>query len=218
MISLLSPDGVSRELLYLGESEDVFGVGAETIDEALASLADASLLTFGGDDESNPTVTAHRLVTRVARERAAVDSAVLPLGARACALLRAAADALGAPWQHREAARDLVQHVIALTDLLARAVGTADASLTEALLGRRNWALWCLNDLGDSPAQAVALGVLLVADLARALGGSHRRHRRHGTTWRSRTRRRAGLMRRSRCLSGRSRTWCGCLARVIRTR
>jgi tetratricopeptide (TPR) repeat protein len=173
VISLLSPDGVARDLLYLGETEDAFGVGAETIDEALASLADASLLAFGGDDESSPTVTAHRLVTRVARERAAHDETLIALGAKACALLTSAALALGEPWRRREAARDLVQHVIALHDHLAPADGTGAKSLTEAVLNRRGWALWCLNDLADSLTQAIAIGEPLVTDQARMLGDTH---------------------------------------------
>lgn len=170
VISLLSPDGVARDLLYLGEPADIFGVGAETIDEALACLADASLLTFGGEDESNPMVTAHRLVMRVARERRAHDNGLAPLGIKTCALLATAAGVLGEPWRQRKSARDLVKHVIALNDHLALAVGTAERPLTEALLSRRGWALWCLNQLADSPAQAVALGEPLVADLALTLG------------------------------------------------
>ena len=173
VISLLSPDGVSRDLLYLGEAEGVFGVGPETIDEALASLADASLLTFGGEDESNPTVTAHRLVMRVTRERAAVDTALLSLGAKACALLAAEASMLGEPWRRREAARYHVQQVIALNECLAPAASAGDKRLIDALLIRRAWVLWCLGALGDSPAQAIEYGEPLIADLARTIGDTH---------------------------------------------
>ena len=173
VISLLSPDGVSRDLLYLGESEDAFGVGAEAIDEALASLADASLLAFGGSDESNPTVTAHRLVMRVTRERASLDKSLLPLGGKTCALLASATGTLGEPRRHRAAARDLVQHIIALTDHVGPDSGTGDDALTEALLGLRGWALWCLNNLADSPAQAVVLGESLLAARAAVRGDVH---------------------------------------------
>ena len=173
VISLLSPDGVSRDLLYLGESEDVFGVGAETIDESLARLADTSLLTFGGEDESNPTVTAHRLVTRVTRERAAHDKTLISLGRRACALLAVAATTLGEPWRHRAAAREHEQHIIALTDHLGAAGDTGEELLTRELLQRRSWTLWCLNELADSPVQTIALGEQLVDDLARTFGENH---------------------------------------------
>jgi tetratricopeptide (TPR) repeat protein len=173
VISLLSPDGAARDLLYLGEDAGVFGVGGETIDEALACLADASLLTFGGEDESNPTVTAHRLVMRVIRERAALGESLLALGPKASALLSSGLKALGEPWQHREAARDLVQHVMILAGHVAPVADTDDESLTRALLRSRGWALWCLNALEDSPTQAISLGQSLVADLTRTLGEAH---------------------------------------------
>ena len=170
MISLLSPDGVERPLLYFAESAN----GAEAADEALGRLADASLLTFSGAAESRePAVTAHRLVMRVARERCIQDATLTAVGAETCAMLAAAAGSLGEPWQHRTAARDLVRHVVALNDHLRPHVHADDKALTEALLDRRGWALSCLNALGDSAAQAIELGEPLVADDARALGEHH---------------------------------------------
>lgn len=103
MISLLSPEDVSRDLLYGGESAGAPGGSAEEIDASLAP-GGASLLTFSGEDE---TVTAHRLVTRVTRERRAHDGTLTAVGARAGDLLAAATGSLGDPWQHRAAARDL---------------------------------------------------------------------------------------------------------------
>jgi tetratricopeptide (TPR) repeat protein len=173
VISLLSADGVPRDLLYLGEPEDIFAASAEALDEALARLADASLLTFGGGDETDPAVSAHRLVMRVVHERRAHDGTLLSVGARTCALLSAAAGSLGAPWQRREVARDLVQQVLALNDHLAPHLAGDPQPLTEALLLRRGWALWCLNDLGDSAEAAIKLGGDLVADYARVLGDDH---------------------------------------------
>jgi tetratricopeptide (TPR) repeat protein len=167
MISLLSPDGVARQILYFAESTN----GAEAADEALGRLADASLLTFS--DAPEPAVTAHRLVMRVARERCVQDATLTAVGTEACAMLAAAVGSLGEPWQHRTTARDLVRHVVALNDHLGPHVHADDKALTEALLDRRGWALSCLNALGDSAVQAIELGRPLVADDARALGEHH---------------------------------------------
>jgi tetratricopeptide (TPR) repeat protein len=181
IISLLSAEGVSRDLFHRGESAGVPaggaaggpGAGAAEIDEALSRLADASLLTFSGDDGTEPTLTAHRMVMRVTRERRAHDGTLPAVGTKACDLIAAAFQSLGEPWQHRAAARDLVRQVIALNDHLAPHVGAEDGALAENLLSRRGWALWCLNELADSAAQAVDLGEPLVADRERVLGESH---------------------------------------------
>ena len=45
--------------------------------------------------------------------------------------------------------------------------------LTETLLRLRGWAVWCLNELGDSFAQAIEYGQALVADCERVLGETH---------------------------------------------
>jgi tetratricopeptide (TPR) repeat protein len=175
VISLLSPDGVPRDMLYLGESIEVLGFPDEAaIDEVLAHLADASLLTYGGDDESNPTVSAHRVVMRVVRDSCERDGTLPSLGAKACAVLAAGARALGEPWRDPPKTRGLVKQVISLNDHLAKHTGADAAPLAEALLDIRVWALWCLHGLGDSSAQAIEFGEFLIADCARVLGESHR--------------------------------------------
>lgn len=172
MISLLSPEGVSREFLHRAE----WAGGAEAIDEALGRLVDASLLSFGGGEGSRePLVIAHRIVTRVARERRTHDGTLIAVGTEICAMLAAAAKSLGEPWRHRTAARDLVRQVIALHDHLAPYVSADDEALAEALLARRAWALKCLNDLGDSAAQARQVGEPLLTDSVRVLGEDHPR-------------------------------------------
>jgi hypothetical protein len=128
-ISLLSPEGVPRDLLYGGESEGAPGAGAAEIDESLARLADVSLLTFSGDDGSEPIVTAHRLVMRVTRERHAHDGTLTVVGTKTCDLIAAASESLGEPWQHRAAARDLVRQVISLDASLASHVRADDKAL-----------------------------------------------------------------------------------------
>ncbi len=173
VISLLSPDGVPRDLLYQGQGDDSFGVGPEAIDEAVAGLAAASLLTVGGEDEDSPTVTVHRLVIRVVRERRVADGTLTAVGAKAVALLRAAAAPLDETWRQRSAARDLVQQTTALNDFLAPQLGPEDGPLARALINRRAWALWCLDELGDSASQAIDLGEELVVEFERVLGAAH---------------------------------------------
>ena len=47
------------------------------------------------------------------------------------------------------------------------------SELTQAVLRLRGWAVWFLNDLGDSAAQAIAVGEPLLADRERVLGLDH---------------------------------------------
>jgi tetratricopeptide (TPR) repeat protein len=169
VISLLSPDGVPRDLLYQGASAGIFDGDEEAIDEALGHLVASSLLAFTGDDAAVPVVTAHRLVMRVARERQVGLGDQTGVGMKACALLAGAAEALGNPWEHLPEARDLVRQVLALADHL----DTTGMPLARALLARRGWALWCLNHLGDDAIQAVEMGERLVADCAHVLGDDH---------------------------------------------
>jgi hypothetical protein len=170
IISLLSPEGVARPILYHAKSAG----GTEVADEALGRLADASLLTFSGDDESDePVVTSHRLVMRIVRERAAHDGSLANVGPMTFAMVAGAIRSFGELWRHRTAARDLVGHIIALNHHLAPYVRADDKALVKDLLSSRGWALRCINELGDSPAQAVELGESLVADRVRALGEDH---------------------------------------------
>jgi tetratricopeptide (TPR) repeat protein len=173
VLSLLSPDGVSRELLYLGASADVFASGPEDLDEALAGLAAASLLGFtraastGVSAADAPTVTAHRLVMRVARERAARDGTLPDLAMKATALLDGYFRALGGPWQNRPGARDFIRQVDALAANVAFERRAAD---DERLLDLREAALGWINELADTPFQAVAIGEQLAADNERVRG------------------------------------------------
>ena len=144
--------------------------GPESIDEALGRLASASLLTFSVD---GATVAAHRLTMRVAVERQARDGTLAGLGAGMAELLVAVTESLAEPWQNRAAARDAIQQIMALHEHLAPYLGEQDAALTETLLWLRGWAIWCLNELGDSFAQAIEYGQDLVADREQVLGETH---------------------------------------------
>ena len=177
VVALLPAAGVSRPLLYAAGQQGLLShpgtgtpAGPESIDEALGRLASASLLTFSVGDA---TVAAHRLTMRVAVERQAQEGSLAELGAGIVGLLSVVTQALGQPWQNRPAARDAIQQIMALHEHLAPYLGQQDAELTETLLRLRGWAIWCLNDLGDSFAQAIEYSQSLVADYVRVLGETH---------------------------------------------
>jgi tetratricopeptide (TPR) repeat protein len=172
VISLLSPDGVTRELLYLGASPDVFAATPEDVDEALAALAAASLLGFAratapAGVADSATVTAHRLVMRVARERSASPGALPGLTTKAVCLLSDYVRSIGEAWRERPAARDFIRQTSALTANVAsdpRAADDAD------LLSLRGWAVWTAIVLGDAPSATADLAERLVADNERVRG------------------------------------------------
>ena len=182
VVALLSAAGVSRTLLYAGGQQGLFRrrrrvrslrrapAGPEKIDEALGRLASASLLTFSTDDA---TVAAHRLTMRVAVERQARDGALAGVGRGVAALLTAVTHSLPEPWQNRPGAREAIQQIMALHEHLAPYLGEHDADLTKTLRGLRGWAVWCLDELGDSFTQAIDYGKALVADSERILGETH---------------------------------------------
>ena len=182
VMALLSPAGVSRALLHAagpagvlsdaGQQDTAAGLqkAEQDVDEALGTLADASLLTFSGDGSA---VSAHRLIMRVARERRAHDGTLAAVGSRTCDLLSAVTRSLDQPWQNRPAARDAIQQVIALNDHLAPHLFDDHAALAEEALRLRLWALWCMYQLGDSTAQAIEYGESIVAECERVLGADH---------------------------------------------
>ena len=91
------------------------------------------------------------------------EAAASVLDARAAALE-------GSP--DRAAVRDVPEQV---TALCRAAAGLADGSgeLEAALVALRLWALYYLNELGDSAAQAIAVGEPVLGDVERVLGPDH---------------------------------------------
>jgi tetratricopeptide (TPR) repeat protein len=199
LISMLSQQGVSRDLLHLGLSAGVFTkrvaqgdavhgpVAAETglrdveptdaatVDEAVGRLANASLVTFGGDD----TVIVHRMTMRVIRERAERVGGGFLLAVKAGMLLDAARAAQGEPRLNRTAVRLFEQHVVTLSRNAASSTAYRSShnaynkGLTERLLDLRAWALTFLIDAGDAITQAVSLGEQLLTECNRLLGEFH---------------------------------------------
>jgi tetratricopeptide (TPR) repeat protein len=162
IISLLSPYGTSRQILYSGKSSDVFMANEEAIDQALACLSGASLLTFSSDGS---TVTAHRLVMRVMRERASRDGDLGRLADKSCELLNVYAESLGEAWQRRDDARNFIHQVTALCDNLTDHLVKGNDE--EHLLYLRGFALGWIIRLGDNPAQGIEVGRKLVSDWER---------------------------------------------------
>ena len=140
------------------------------VDEALGRLAGSSLLNFSVD---GTTVTVHRLVMRVIRERLARQGHLAAICQTAAAALDSRVDSLSEAWQNRPARRDLVEQIMALHEHAASYSSAAGSELTQAILRLRGWALWFLNDLGDSTAQAIQVGEPLLADQEQILGPNH---------------------------------------------
>jgi tetratricopeptide (TPR) repeat protein len=181
VVSLLSTTGVPRALLHAaGQAGLLAGsqkrrrkgraVPPQVVDEVQARLVGASLLTFSGD---GATVSAHRLVMRIVRERQVRHRDWPRLIVSTADLLEVVAGSLNPVWQYRLAAHDLVQQIVALVEHTAGYPGDSDSAVTRRLLALRSRALVCLGELGDSPAQAVQLGEPLVTDSERILGETH---------------------------------------------
>jgi tetratricopeptide (TPR) repeat protein len=177
VVSLLSADGVARDLLHIAGQVGILSrqrrrrpVSFDRVDEVLGQLASASLLTFSGDGS---TLSAHRLTMRVVLERQAHERSLVKLGTDVALLLVVVTHQLGEPWQDRPFAREMVQQIMALHEHLAPHLGKRDKWAAHDLLELGTWAVQCLNELGDSPAQAVKYGQLVLADHERLLGATN---------------------------------------------
>jgi tetratricopeptide (TPR) repeat protein len=175
-MAVLSEAGIHRDLLYAaGQSGALVGgsggvLAANVVDRALAQLARRSLLSFsiGGQ-----TVIAHQLVLRVVRDSLTRTGRLATLCQGVASALEAYAETLKGS-KDRRAIRDVPMQVAALLDNTAASADEADKELARLLLSLRFWALYHLNGLGDSAAQAVAVGEPLTTDLDRMLGPDHR--------------------------------------------
>ncbi|WP_330272704.1 tetratricopeptide repeat protein [Lentzea sp. NBC_00516] len=143
ILSVLSPDGVSRQVL------------GDTADDELVALHEASLVEFAGDS----SVLMHRLVQRVVRD---LDSGVVPAGM----LLLERVGFEGDPWRHRHFGNELVRQVEALWTNTDPA---APAHVAKMVITLRLWETTFLTSVADfSRAQLVAEQVY--ADSATRLG------------------------------------------------
>jgi tetratricopeptide (TPR) repeat protein len=176
VLAVLSAAGVRRSLIHAAGQEGLPGragplaaLASEVTDRVLGRLAGASLLTFSVDGTS---VSAHRLVMRVIRENLAADGALAVTCESAARLLDDLAEARRENWhEDRAAVRDLVEQIMALDESVARRPPGSD--LDRPMMRLRFWALFFLNYLGDSAAQASMIGEQLLADRERLLGPDH---------------------------------------------
>jgi hypothetical protein len=176
LLAVLSPTGVRRSLAHAAGAEGLAGrdgpvpaLAPEVVDRVLARLAGTSLLTFSLDGAG---VTAHRLAMRIIRENLAASNSLTAVCQAAARLLDQLAGSLDERWhQDRAATRELVEQITALEESAARCPVGSD--LDSGLIRLRWRALWFLNELGDSPAQAVLFGQRLLADQERVLGPDH---------------------------------------------
>jgi hypothetical protein len=143
ILSVLSPDGVSRQVL------------GDSADDELVALHEASLVEFAGDS----SVLVHRLVQRVIRD---LGSGVNLAGR----LLLDRVEFEGDPWQHRQFGNELVRQIEALW----KNTGPAEpAHVTKTVLVLRWWATNFLGMVANS-AWAGALAAEVYADTVTRLG------------------------------------------------
>ena len=194
LLAVLAPTGTRRELLYEAFDADgrdhgqarqdprfeatfhsrpeagtgLASVVAFRLDEAIARLARASLVTRS---QSGRTVTSHRLVMRVVRERCQAQQRLaftirIATGVLNQSLTVAGEDA----WLNRTTITELVSHTTALWEQVCRYLSTGpDRDLVSQLLGLRINGLSYLLEVRDA-ARAIALGEDLADTCRRELG------------------------------------------------
>ncbi|MGH3230515.1 MAG: tetratricopeptide repeat protein [Streptosporangiaceae bacterium] len=178
IMAVLSAAGVHRELLQaIGQAgvpsrrRGRSGVSPPLVDHALERLAERSLVSVSLDGQ---TVTAHRLVLRVVRER-------LARRGRLAAMCLAVASVLGPRMagggaRDHEAASDIPRQATALLENAAGSPAEADGELARMLRSL----LDSLNSLAGAyrargrPAEAVPLFGKVLAGRERLLGPDHR--------------------------------------------
>jgi len=143
LLSVLSAAGVRRDLLYAAGQAGALADGSDRLDAAVVDEALGRLAEWS------------LLAFSVDGQAAA---AVLDTRARA---LDGSLD--------RAAVRDVPEQVTALGQAAAGLAG-GPGELEAILLRLRRWALYLLNQLGDSAAQAIAVGEPLLKDAGRVLG------------------------------------------------
>jgi len=174
IIAVLSAAGVRRDLLHAAGCTGMLAgdgqlAAPDQVDRALAELVQRSLLISTLDGQ---TFIAHHLVRRTVRDELARRELLTSLCLVVASVLEAQANALASS-PDRPAIRDIPEQVAALLASAAGASGQIDEELARALLRPRVLALYQLVELGDSAAQAIAVGEPLTADLERLLGAGH---------------------------------------------
>lgn len=160
-LAVLSPAGVPRDLLA-----SAIGAGETTADELLAHLADWSLISFSVDGTK---VLAHRLVNRVARERAAAAGTLASSAGEAISALAEMLPAQEATWRHRALMQEFITQVTALAECLAGFADVVSGQMEEKLYVLLDKAGCYLLDMSDI-SRSVPLLEQVLAGRERALG------------------------------------------------
>lgn len=172
-LAVLSPGGLPRIVLYgtSGIEADFDNreerVRRDAIDQLLDELADSSLISFTGHDD---TVLMHRLVQRVIRERALHQDRLQAALTSATTLLHHFNTALptgSSIWTARSQVERLVEQTNAI-----HAVARAVDALTEDLLVLRANCGIHLSELADL-TRAIVLLEETLAEAERVLGDNH---------------------------------------------
>lgn len=146
-LSVLSPAGVPRELLY-GVAREAGYEDRAVVETGLGALVQASLATGTGAD----AVAVHRLVQRVVRERAgeAVRTVVATVARHLEEVLVPEAEA----WERREFGGQLVDQIEALWNVARGDLASYGDEEQQALVRLRRWAAY--DHLGEVGAMARA--------------------------------------------------------------
>jgi tetratricopeptide (TPR) repeat protein len=165
MLALMSEAGAPRSLLALAA-----GVNQEVADSVMSHLARWSLVSLSMDGTG---VTAHRLVLRVLRERAASAGTLAEAVSDSIGALEAMLPAHQNAWRYPEMMQDFVIQITALAAHLDEAPGMLlDCNWEEKFLDLLAWAGWHLNELADI-SSSVPLLERVLADRERVLGSDH---------------------------------------------
>jgi tetratricopeptide (TPR) repeat protein len=177
VVSVLSPGGTPRSLLHaIGQSgalslAEVSGkVTLSEVDQALAQLADSSLLNFSLDGKR---VNAHRLVMRIIRDRLSHERRLGKVYEAVGEVLAKQATSVRQSWE-QFAVRDLLEQILALCEHAASSSITANDKLAPLVLGLRLEAARFADDLGDSPTENIPLAQRLLADHIQEFGAEDR--------------------------------------------
>jgi tetratricopeptide (TPR) repeat protein len=173
LVALLAEPGASRRVLHAIAAESIETTSedeaAMATDTVLGRLVDASLVTFTLDD----SVVAHRLTTRVVRERLAVEGRLNVVAVDVIRALTSAAEKVEKTWDDRAWVRELATQITAVHRHSDRDLKDPAIESAVDLLRARGRAFTLLNELGDSTGLAISIGEALLSDQLEALGNDH---------------------------------------------
>ena len=190
-LSVLSPDSVSRDLLYAAGSGGVFNLGPwiaksrvrvtrAKMDAALEKLAEASLVTYSLDGQA---VIMHRFTQRVSRERASREPVLDFILLKASKVIDRQCSADESSWNRRKEIDDLINQISSIWDN-TQARFTSDihslpifrrwirSRFEKLLINLRIWSVQQLVETAN-PRRAIQLGMSVTSDCERVLGPDH---------------------------------------------